>query len=217
VAPTDGRDIVNGGTEGAAGDTFVINGNASSETFRIYTRAAWDALPGNNGGSLNGATEIVVTRNGTGFNEVIGELREIEEIRINGTDPSGSGVVNVGADTFELIGDFTNTSLRLNTVTIAGTAASDIVNISGLTSQHRVVFTGNGGEDQVIGDPRPQDVLNMSAPAASFTPAAFMTVESRAFDLFLDRDLRGPVWKMMRDDDFFDMVSLPYMDRFDML
>ena len=29
AAPTDGRDIVNGGTEGAAGDTFVINGNAS--------------------------------------------------------------------------------------------------------------------------------------------------------------------------------------------
>ena len=30
TAPTDGRDLVNGGTEGTAGDTFVINGNASS-------------------------------------------------------------------------------------------------------------------------------------------------------------------------------------------
>ncbi len=29
AAPTDGRDIVNGGTEGAVGDTFVITGNAS--------------------------------------------------------------------------------------------------------------------------------------------------------------------------------------------
>ena len=29
AAPTDGRDIVNGGIEGGAGDTFVVNGNAS--------------------------------------------------------------------------------------------------------------------------------------------------------------------------------------------
>ena len=41
---TDGRDVVNGGTEGAAGDTFVINGNAAGEVFRIYTRRAFDAL-----------------------------------------------------------------------------------------------------------------------------------------------------------------------------
>ena len=47
AAPTDGRDIVNGGTEGAAGDTFVINGNTSSETYNIYTLAAWDAVAGN--------------------------------------------------------------------------------------------------------------------------------------------------------------------------
>ena len=36
--PTDGRDVVNGGTEGAVGDTFVINGNTAGEIFRIYTR-----------------------------------------------------------------------------------------------------------------------------------------------------------------------------------
>ena len=57
---SDGRDIVNGGTEGGLGDTFVINGNgAVAEKYRIYTRAAWDALAGNSGFSLNGATEIV--------------------------------------------------------------------------------------------------------------------------------------------------------------
>ena len=55
--------MVNGGTEGAAGDTFVINGNATAETYNIYTRAAWDALRQRRN-SLNAATEIVVTRNG---------------------------------------------------------------------------------------------------------------------------------------------------------
>ena len=56
--------MVNGGTEGAAGDTFVINGNASSEAFRIYTPRL-ECLAANAGAALNAATEIVVTRNGT--------------------------------------------------------------------------------------------------------------------------------------------------------
>ena len=83
--------MVNGGTEGAAGDTFVINGNAAGETYNIYTRAAWDAVAGNNLASFNGRTpEIVITRNGTDFAIVIAELSEIEEIRINSVDPSGT-------------------------------------------------------------------------------------------------------------------------------
>ena len=86
---SDGRDIVNGGTEGAVGDTFVINGNAASEAYSILTLAAWDVIAGNNLGSFNGRTpEIVITRGGTAFANVIGELTEIEEIRINGVDPT---------------------------------------------------------------------------------------------------------------------------------
>ena len=60
AAPTDGRDIVNGGTEGAVGDTFVVNGNTSGETYRIYTRAEFLAV--NAGAALAAATEIVITR-----------------------------------------------------------------------------------------------------------------------------------------------------------
>src|SRR4029079_15408589 len=84
AAPTDGRDIVNGGTEGALGDTFGINGNATSETFRIYSRAAFLAVIGNTAVPLAAATEIVVTRNGTDAAAIIAELSEIEEIRVNG-------------------------------------------------------------------------------------------------------------------------------------
>jgi len=155
AAPTDGRDLVDGGTEGTAGDTFVINGNTSPETYRVYTRAA--ALAAGIGG-LDADTEIVVTRNGTNTASVIAELDEIEEIRINGVDPSASGGVASG-DTFELIGDFSATSLRPNTITIEGSDANDTIDISALTSSHRVVFNANGGNDTIVGTPRPQDVI----------------------------------------------------------
>ena len=158
AAPTDGRDIVDGGTEGAVGDTFSIVGNASAETYRIYTRAAFLAL--NPAAGLAGATEIVVTRNGTDAASVIAELSEIEEIRINGNDPSGAAG-SAGNDSFEIIGDFSNTSLRLNTITIDGTDGDDTVDISGLTSAHRIVFKSNGGHDTIIGTMRPQDVIEL--------------------------------------------------------
>lgn len=164
LANSDGRDIVNGGTEGQAGDTFVITGNSAvAETYRIYTRAAWDALAGNNGASLNAATEIVITRGAnTDFaTSVIAELREIEEIRINGVDPSGPG--SAGGDTFQVIGDFSATSLRLNTITIDGGAGDDTIDISALTSAHRIVFRSNGGNDTIVGTLRPQDVIDLPA------------------------------------------------------
>ncbi|HEV7257266.1 MAG TPA: peroxidase family protein [Bosea sp. (in: a-proteobacteria)] len=160
TGPTDGRDIVNGGTEGTLGDTFVVNGNASMEAYTIYTRAAWDAIPGNNGNSpLAAATEIVITRNGSNFANVIAELSEIEEIRINGFDPSGTGTA--GGDTFQVIGDFSGTSLRLNTITIDGNAGDDTVDISALSSAHRIVFRSNGGNDTIVGTLRPQDVIEL--------------------------------------------------------
>jgi Ca2+-binding RTX toxin-like protein len=156
AAPTDGGDVVNGGTEGALGDTFVINGNASAETFGIYTRLAWSGL-GNSLVGFNDQTEIIIARNGTTNANVIAELREIEEIRINGADPAGSGTV--GGDTFQVIGDFSATSLRPNTITIQGSSANDTVDISGLTSEHSLVFNKNGGDDTVVGTLRPQDVV----------------------------------------------------------
>ncbi len=38
------------------GDTFVINGNATSESYNIYTLAAWDAVAGNDIASFDGRT-----------------------------------------------------------------------------------------------------------------------------------------------------------------
>ena len=157
---TDGRDIVDGGTEGTLGDTFVVNGTDLAETFDIYTAAAY-------GGTIQPGTEIVITRNGT----VIAELREIEEIVIN-TNLGGFGRDN---DRVNLRGDFTGTNLRLNTITVNGGAGDDTVDISELASGHRIVFRGAGGNDHVIGTLRPQDVIEV--PAGT-DPAAYQATDN---------------------------------------
>lgn len=159
---SDGRDQINGGTEGGVGDTFVINGGAASEAYTIYTLAAWDAIAGNALGSFNGRTpEIVITRGGSAFANVIAELSEIEEIRINGVDPAGASGGAGPGDTFTVVGDFSGTSLRLNTITIDGHSGDDTVDISALNSAHRIVFRSNGGNDTILGTLRPQDVIEL--------------------------------------------------------
>ena len=162
---TDGRDFIDGG---ANLDTYQLNGVVAAETFNIYTRAAFLGIPANAAVVLNPNTEIVVTRNGTGGANIIAELDNIEEITVNTLNttinsaiPNGvleSGVN--GGDTINVFGDFTQTSLDYNTITINGTGATDTVNISDLTSAHRIVFNGNGGFDNVIGTLRPQDVFD---------------------------------------------------------
>ena len=167
---TDGRDLVNGDTgnanSGADVDTFQIDGVANlAETYRVYTRTAWLNVQGgaNTAAQLLGGinTEIVVTRNGTNAASIIAELDNIEELVINGiVTPAGNN--NLGGDTVQVIGDFTNTSLALATITINGTDGDDEVDISMLTSAHRIVFRSNGGDDTVIGTIRAQDVIELA-------------------------------------------------------
>ena len=146
-----------------AGDTFVINGNAHvAETYRIYTRAALRCASGNSGQPQRRHRDRHHPRRDTDFAaSVIAELTEIEEIRINGVDPAGQRTS--GGDTFEIIGDFSGTSLRLNTITIDGEAGNDTIDISALSSAHRIVFRSNGGHDTIVGTLRPQDVIEVPA------------------------------------------------------
>jgi Ca2+-binding RTX toxin-like protein len=163
AAGTGGRDIVDGG---AGNDTYQLNGDATAETFRIYTRT--EALAQITGLTLSANTEIVVTRNGTTNANVIAELDNIEEINVNTlltTVNDGNGVVNGGVnggDTIAVFGNFNapETSLNFSTITIEGSAGNDTVDISQLTSEHRIVFNTEGGKDTVVGDLRPQDVIN---------------------------------------------------------
>ena len=171
---TDGRDIVDGGTTAlvagrdTSSDTYVLNGVAAAETFRIYTRAAWDAVAGNDIASLAAGTEIVITRNGTNFASVIAELDNIEEIQVNTTNVTANdgGGLNGGTsagDTIAVFGNFNlpNTSLNFSTITIDGNVGDDTVDISALSSAHRIVFRSNGGNDTIIGALRPQDVIEL--------------------------------------------------------
>jgi Ca2+-binding RTX toxin-like protein len=145
---TDGRDFIDGGA--GTNDTFIVNGNNTAETYRIYARADW--LLQNPGAPLNANTEIVITRNGTANNNVIAELDNIEEIIIN-TGPGNDLVIPIG--------NFNPTSLNFNTITIEGSEGNDTVNISDLESAHRILFRGAGGQDTIIGNLRAQDVVEI--------------------------------------------------------
>ncbi len=165
VGSTGGRDIVVGG---AGVDTYQINGAAGAETFAIYSRAA--AQTAIAGLVLAASTEIVIARNGV----VIAELDDIEEIRVNTlqvTSPGGANGGANGGDTIIVDGDFTGTSLNFSTITIDGDASSEVVDISALQSAHRIVFRSNGGNDTIIGNLRPQDVIELPAgtTAADYT------------------------------------------------
>ncbi|MBC7580870.1 MAG: heme peroxidase [Tardiphaga sp.] len=175
---TGGHDFVDGGTTAldingrdTTPDTYVLNGVAGAETFRIYSNTDdWDGAGPGTGSSaahagftgLNANTEIVVARNGV----LIAELDNIEEIVVNAatiTSPGGvlpGGTGTIGGDTVQVIGNFTGTSLNYSTITVNGGSGADTVDISGLTSDHRIVFHGGGGNDQVIGTLRPQDVVD---------------------------------------------------------
>lgn len=157
IGSAGGVDIVDGG---AGADTYQLNGSTGAESFTIYSRAA--ALDAFAGLALAANTEIVVARN----NAVIAELDNIEEIRVNTlqvTSPGGAGGGADGGDTITVVGDFTGTSLSFSTITIDGAATDDTVDISSLSSAHRIVFRSNGGNDTIVGTLRPQDVIELPA------------------------------------------------------
>lgn len=191
---TTERDFVDGGTGGAGPvdtsvDTYQLNGVDGAEVFRIYTRAAAlsgpNAIIGLTAAQLNVNTEIVITRTTGGAvtaASIIAELDNIEEINVNtlgvtannsngGLDGGSTGGPPNG-DMVQIIGDFgtaTNptTSLNFNTITIDGTSGNDTIDISALTSAHRIVFKSNGGNDTIVGNLRPQDVIDLPAGATA--------------------------------------------------
>ncbi|MBV7407546.1 peroxidase family protein [Maritimibacter sp. DP1N21-5] len=160
----DGRDIINGGGNGGAGDRFTVNGNNSNEQFYIMPRSTFLAFFPT--ATLAAGTEIVITRNGINANAVIAELQNIEEITIN-TGP--------GFDLVIPIGDFSPTSLNFNTITINGSSDDDTVDVGLLDSAHRIVFRGEGGNDMIVGGMRPQDVILL--PEGSDAAAFVRTVD----------------------------------------
>ncbi len=177
ASATGGRDFVDGGLDE---DTFTVTTDTTTaEAFVIYTRAA--AIAAIPGVVLNANTEIVITRNGA----VMTELDNVEEIVVSTlrvTSPDGANGGTVSGDTISVVGDFNQTSLNFNTITIDGNTGNDTVDISALESAHRIVFTSNGGQDTIIGDLRPQDIVNMdpNAVTPSHHTMALPTAEEAA-------------------------------------
>ncbi|WP_417417011.1 VCBS domain-containing protein [Hoeflea sp.] len=137
----DGRDLVTGGLASNT-DTFVANGSVADETFYVETVADYNARLGGAAESLAPNTEIVVSRaEGGNPSVVISELDNIDDININGLG---------GTDNFVISGDFAGTDLDPSTITINGGADADVVDASGISSGHRVVFNGGAGDDTFI-------------------------------------------------------------------
>ena len=194
---TTGRDFIDGGANGAAGDTFILNGTAAAETFRVYSRAA--ALAAGMSG-LNANTEIVITKDGTNNASIIAELDNIEEIKINTLDVTannGNGVLESGingGDTIIVNGNFNApfTSLNFSTITVNGGIGTDTVDITGLTSAHRIVLNTNGGGDTIIGDQRAQDLIDSVSNTAG-SGSVTSTEPVRAPDLVAESSTGGAV------------------------
>ncbi|MEO8243388.1 MAG: peroxidase family protein [bacterium] len=155
---TGGHDVIDGG---AGNDTFVLTstvtgsgqGNTNtnlangrpdvSETFDIYTH---DAAVSAGIAGIAATSEIVITRNGV----VAAELTHVEELVIN---------TGAGGDTVAVHGNFDPTHLNYNTIHVNGGKGNNTVDITDLTSAHRIVFDSHGA-GHVIGDLRPQDVVD---------------------------------------------------------
>ncbi|TPK92269.1 hypothetical protein FJ934_20890 [Mesorhizobium sp. B2-4-12] len=171
-----GRDTIDGGS--GSGDTFVVNGNASAETFDIYamTDGQNAGLASLLGTSFATDTEIVITRTVSGVTTVAAELDNIDEITVNtlnvtaNNNNGGPDGGPTGGDTVVIHGNFAATDLNYSTITVNGGDSDDTVDISGLTSDHRIVFHGAGGTNHVIGDLRPQDVVDNGVPGNGNAP-----------------------------------------------
>jgi hypothetical protein len=168
-----GGDFVDGG---GGTDTYVLTGTAATEEFQILTRAA--AIEAGII-DLHSTTEIVITRRLAGdppdvLPVIVAELDNVEEIQINTlpvTANNGNGVVDGGirdGDSITVVGNFTQTSLNYSTITVNGGKGTDKVDITNLTSDHRIVLNSNGGSDEIIGAVRSQDLINDSS-SSGFT------------------------------------------------
>jgi hypothetical protein len=77
--------------------------------------------------------------------------------------------------------------LAYNTITVDGTAGNTTVDISNLTSAHRIVFNTGGTGDTVVGTLRPQDVINGSVMGGAATTSVGQT-DSQPLHAFLSQD-----------------------------
>ena len=138
-----GRDSVDGGANRELGDRLVIQGDNTTETFRVIA-VAGDVNASHRAdlaaaglAAIADTTEIVILRGTgnlsaiapltTGNFAVIAEATAIEELTIN---VSGAG--RTGTQRVQVIGDFNPTSLRTNTITVSSDGTGVDVDVTSL-------------------------------------------------------------------------------------
>ncbi|AKH99519.1 type I secretion C-terminal target domain [Hoeflea sp. IMCC20628] len=125
----DGNDAIDGGTEGVlpdSADTLIINNVGGAETEFTVSVAGTDIIAP--------PTDDILVFDGS---DTV-RIDEIEDI-----------VFNLGSndDSVTVAGNFDATALHPNTITVNGGSGNNEVDASGISSGHRVVFNGNGGND----------------------------------------------------------------------
>ena len=148
---TDGRDTIDGG--GGGGDRLRIQGSDDGETFFIETVTDYEGRTGDLAHGFDPAS-VVVSRGLAGPGgaaAVIATTLRLEDIDVNGGG---------GNDNFIISGNFVGTDLAPNTITINGGSGNNMLDVTGLTSNHHVIFNTDGGTGTVVGDANVTDNSN---------------------------------------------------------
>ncbi|WP_139103236.1 peroxidase family protein, partial [Pararhodobacter sp. CCB-MM2] len=222
-----GSDVVHGG--GGIDTLDLTGSSQADETFTIYAvkdadlvdnSQSRDALalelglaPDALSDLLGGGAEIIITRLTNGVASIVTKADEIEEIIVNLPGRRSTTTVNVTEnngdqtltgfestrDSVVIVGDFDSTSLEYSTITIKGDVGDETVDITALSSAHRIVFEGNGGSDALIGEARPQDVVMIQTSDPVLVPE----------ESVMDGSLAAPSADAAEED---EVLSVPSVD-----
>jgi Ca2+-binding RTX toxin-like protein len=170
----DGHDVVNAGNDdgltgvGTGADRFRIRGNGEDETYDVHSQVSFalafpalvaflNGVPDDTGVSLanpvpgaDAPAEIIITRTVGGLTTIVAELSGVDDITFN---------AGGGADTFNLVGDFTGTDLNPATIEIFGEDGDDTVNIGDDFGGTRANFHGGAGHNEINGK-RSNDLID---------------------------------------------------------
>jgi VCBS repeat-containing protein len=151
---TAGSDTVDGGSESAGKDTLIVS-NVTAVNNTLDPGDAGDPATSTSGSPSNTAVTFTMTDapDTVTPTDGVNSTRDISVTASNGGSVTADEIEDVqfnlgnGGDTVNVSGDFTNTSLLPNTITVNGGNGADTVDARSLTSANNIVFNGNSGND----------------------------------------------------------------------
>jgi FtsP/CotA-like multicopper oxidase with cupredoxin domain len=170
----NGRDFIDGNGWATSGDLAIIQGDALTETYRIYSvkpsdhhnvNASYRDVLSSIFGEFNAATEAVVFRsasevsvdeliNDTSF-QVIAEIANVQEYLIklsSSCNPNTTQKV-------QIFGDFDSTSLSITKGFVIESDTATVIDVTNLISAHSVTLKASQPTENTIVGIRPQDKI----------------------------------------------------------